>query len=160
VYICVLYQSIKWCVAIYRHTLKNSINCKRHSHASSASDVWNTLRLRGLWVNESISDQLYDYKTDTWTTTWLSADCSKLRVVHALRNVVLLPAYCGTTHEDQDNPPSEYLFSWFGICNAIVGWGNALQAGRLRVRFPMVSLEFFIDLILPTAIWPWGRLSL
>jgi len=22
-------------------------------------------------------------------------------------------------------------------------WGNALQAGRLRVQFPMVSLEFF-----------------
>jgi len=27
-----------------------------------------------------------------------------------------------------------------------------LQAGRLRVRFPMVLLEFFIDLILPTGL--------
>jgi len=34
-----------------------------------------------------------------------------------------------------------------------------LQVGRFRVRFPMVSLQFFVD-ILPAAIWPWGRLSL
>ena len=28
-----------------------------------------------------------------------------------------------------------------------------------RVRFQMESLEFFIDLILPVALWPWGRFS-
>jgi hypothetical protein len=40
------------------------------------------------------------------------------------------------------------------------GWGAVLQVGRSLFRFKMVSLEFFIDIILPIALWPWGRLSL
>ena len=30
------------------------------------------------------------------------------------------------------------------------------KAGRSRVRFSMVSLEFFIGVILPAVLWPWG----
>ena len=40
------------------------------------------------------------------------------------------------------------------------GLGAVLQIGRSLVRSQMVSLEFFIDIILPIALWPWGRLSL
>ena len=29
-----------------------------------------------------------------------------------------------------------------------------------KIRSQLVSLEFFIDIILPIALWPWGRLSL
>ena len=32
-----------------------------------------------------------------------------------------------------------------GICDDAVTWGTALQAGRLRGRFPMESLEIFIN---------------
>jgi len=33
------------------------------------------------------------------------------------------------------------------------GWGTALQAERSLIRFPMVSLGFFIDIIFPAAWW-------
>jgi hypothetical protein len=46
-----------------------------------------------------------------------------------------------------------------GACGGTVGWGTALQAGRLRCRFPMVS-EFLIDIILPAVLWLWSRLRL
>jgi len=39
-----------------------------------------------------------------------------------------------------------------------VGWGTALQAGRSRVQFPMVSLDFFIDIILPATLCSWSQI--
>ena len=47
-----------------------------------------------------------------------------------------------------------------GDCGIAVGWGTALRAGRSQVRFPMVSLEFFIDITLLAALWSQGWLSL
>jgi hypothetical protein len=41
------------------------------------------------------------------------------------------------------------------LCYALYINLTAVQAED--VRFPMVSLEFFIDIILPAALWPWGR---
>ena len=36
-----------------------------------------------------------------------------------------------------------------GTPGGAVGWGPVLKAGRSQVRFLMVSVEFFIDIILP-----------
>jgi len=47
-----------------------------------------------------------------------------------------------------------------GARGGTVGWGTVLQVGWSWVWFPMVSLEFFIDIILLAALWPWGWLSL
>jgi hypothetical protein len=52
------------------------------------------------------------------------------------------------------------LYIFISTTSGGVRGGNALQTGRSRVRFPMVSLDFFIDIILPVALWPWGRFSL
>jgi hypothetical protein len=54
--------------------------------------------------------------------------------------------------------PRTIHFLW--AHGSAVGWGTALQVGMSRVRFPVVSLEFFIYIILLSALWPWGGLSL
>jgi hypothetical protein len=51
-------------------------------------------------------------------------------------------------------------YNFYGACRSAVRWGTTLQDGRSQVRILMVSLEFFDNLILPAALWPWGRLSL
>ena len=47
-----------------------------------------------------------------------------------------------------------------GTRGGSVDSGTGLQAVRSQVQSPIVLLEFFIDIILPAALWRWGRLNL
>jgi hypothetical protein len=48
--------------------------------------------------------------------------------------------------------------SMYGVRGGVVGWGTTVQAGSSRVRISVGLFIFFVDLILPPALW--GRLSL
>ena len=50
------------------------------------------------------------------------------------------------------------VFTW--VRGGSVGWGTAVQAERLWIRFPIRSLEFLIDINLPATLWPQGWLTL
>ena len=41
-----------------------------------------------------------------------------------------------------------------GLRGGAVGGDTALYVERLTVRFPIVTLEFFTDIIHPAALWP------
>ena len=54
----------------------------------------------------------------------------------------------------------KYTTSIVRACSGAVCWGTVLQARRSQVQFSIVSLAFFIDIILLAALCPWGQLSL
>jgi hypothetical protein len=69
-----------------------------------------------------------------------------------------------TSHRKRNKIKTSYVArysTWTSGARGGAGvWGSELQAGRAWVRFPTLSLEFFIDIILPAALWSRAWLSL
>jgi hypothetical protein len=89
-----------------------------------------------------------------WRETWypLYSRLGGPSLPPGLYHRTLLPV--ASRYTDWAIPVCRRTNSNIGVCGVAVGWGTELQAGRSRVRFTMVSLEFFIDIILPAALWP------
>jgi hypothetical protein len=99
--------------------------------------------------------------------TWVDAETSYIyMIVSVFVNIYTVSdpnqqRYCS---ESSVTVPHTYPLFWGGTellrgTRWRSGWGTALQTVRSGDRFPMVSLEFYIDTILPAALWPWGQLS-
>ena len=112
-------------------------------------------------VNEKRDFQVFGPKFNTWRHSQ-GKTCATLlgkmpqawhlaqpAVQPTTKNIPTLPIIIGSTS-----------YIWGHAAGSAVGWGTALQVGKSRVRFPMVSLKFFIEINLPAALWPWGWLSL
>ena len=73
---------------------------------------------------------------------------------HMASHYILEIHYCLSTSFDTKDPC--ILNRFISIFpSGLFSSSTALQAGRSRVRFPMVSWEFFIYTVLPAALWPW-----
>jgi hypothetical protein len=137
-------RSRKSLFAFYRQHLLDSVNfcnstvtkpCFKSltSRDVPIDNLFYVNSIRYWWYHDPILDNLYRFKTR-----------------HDRTNEIIKVA----------EKELERHFTLPGGRGGAVGWGTALQTGRSRVRFPMMSLEFFIGIILPVALWPWGRLSL
>jgi hypothetical protein len=95
------------------------------------------------------------YKLVNITNISYYTECSKKSLLDRPKLMLnWAPRSCRTRKVDRFDPQS-----WLP-CSSYDAWGTVLQVGSSGFRFPMLSLEFFIDIIVPAALWPLGCLSL
>jgi hypothetical protein len=89
---------------------------------------------------------------DLWVSSQQLTTRSQRRFISPLQNKPVVLFREPIAHYCEDHVKH-------GTCGNIVDWGTILQAWRSLVRFLLKPLNFFIGLIFPIALWPWGSLS-
>jgi hypothetical protein len=129
----------------------------------------------GIRERKSMETSSQNIRSSTWAahlvlcewdagqiTIWLRGYSIFFNPLKATRNCMYIPP--GFCHSETYFTPTEHIYVFHviltGVRGGAVGWGAVLQAERSRVWFPILSLEFFIGIILPAALLPWGWLSL
>jgi hypothetical protein len=136
-----------------------------HIHVSTFYTKMSRFRKRGFSgcpVNETnIFQQLFPFRRRPISETWVRSQA----ILHGIcggqidSGTVFFPENSGIlVHHQTAN--ATYSSSITDAHGGGVGRSTAIQDGRSRVPFPMVSLESFINLMLPASLWPCGRLSL
>ena len=111
-----------------------------------------------LWVVHDYRERLSAYFRPTENTKKACRHISCTKTRHELYSTFTLLAYTTLvsltcTYNRENVNVSEYKS--YKPC-----YKDDLQVERSRVRFTIVSLEFFIDLIFLAALWPCDQLSL
>jgi hypothetical protein len=117
-------------------------------------------------IVETVDSLLYSRRLPLFWATWTKSTPSYMIYLRAFFNIIFTSKFVSSMWYLYSGFPRKlkmHLFSplylpctphFLGTRSGTFGWDPALQAGRSRVRFPMVSLEFFIDIILPATVWP------